>query len=113
MFGLSLEHLGILLVAALFVLGPERLPGAVSGVARAVRRAREFAAGAQQQLEAELGPEFEQVRKPLQELRALREFDPRRLLDPRQLLDAGPAPVSAPAVRPRPGERPPVDFEAT
>lgn len=107
MFGLSLEHLGILLVAALFVLGPERLPGAVSGVARAARRAREFATGAQERLEAELGPEFEQVRKPLQELRALREFDLR------QLLDAEPSPVPAPVVRPGPGERPPIDPEAT
>jgi sec-independent protein translocase protein TatB len=106
-FGLSLEHLGILLVAALFVLGPERLPGAVSGVARAVRRAREFAAGAQEQLEAELGPEFEQVRKPLQELRALREFDPRHLLD------TGPPPPPPPAPPRAPAERPPIDLEAT
>ncbi|EOD69435.1 Sec-independent protein translocase subunit TatB, partial [Amycolatopsis vancoresmycina] len=89
MFGLSLEHLATLLVAALFVLGPERLPGAVRGVSRAARRAREFAAGAQERLEAELGPEFEQVRKPLQDLRALREFDPRAALR-RHLLDAGP-----------------------
>jgi sec-independent protein translocase protein TatB len=47
MFGLSVEHLLILLVAALFILGPE-------------------------QLRAELGPEFHQLRKPLQDLQALR-----------------------------------------
>ncbi|GAB3163909.1 Sec-independent protein translocase TatB [Amycolatopsis sp. NPDC004378] len=109
MFGLSLEHAVILLVAALFILGPERLPGAVSQVARAARRAREFAAGAQRQLEAELGPEFEQLRKPLQDLRALRDFDPRAALRS-HLLDDRPA---SPAPRLSPGERPPVDVDAT
>ncbi|MET9002537.1 Sec-independent protein translocase TatB [Amycolatopsis sp. NPDC004169] len=109
MFGLSLEHLAILLVAALFVLGPERLPGAVNQVTRAMRRLRGFAAGAQQQLEAELGPALGQVRKPLQDLQALREFDPRAALR-RHLLDDEPLP------RPtglRPGERAPIDTDAT
>lgn len=100
----------ILLVAALFVLGPERLPGAVATVARSARRAREFATGAQQRLEAELGPEFQQLRKPLQDLQALRDFDPRTALR-RHLLDDGPA--APPSVGLSPGERPPVDSEAT
>ncbi|WIX98796.1 Sec-independent protein translocase TatB [Amycolatopsis mongoliensis] len=110
MFGLSLEQLLVLLVAALFVLGPERLPGAVSRLARVARQAREFAVGAQQRLEAELGPEFRQLRKPLQELQALREFDPRLALR-YPLPDE--RPVGAPATGLRPGERPPVDPEAT
>ncbi|WP_410590559.1 Sec-independent protein translocase TatB [Amycolatopsis sp. lyj-23] len=108
MFGLSLEHLVILLAAALFILGPERLPGAVSQATRAVRRIRGFAAEAQQQLEAELGPEFQQLRKPLQDLQALRDFDPRAALRHHLLDDSPPA---APALRP--GERAPIDSDAT
>ena len=115
MFGLSLEHLVILTVAALFVLGPERLPGAVAKVAAAARRAHEFATGARQRLEAELGPEFQQLRKPLQDLQALREFDPRTALRRHLLDDGAAAPRAAvpPAAGLRRGERPPVDSEAT
>ncbi|MFJ9782733.1 Sec-independent protein translocase TatB [Amycolatopsis sp. NPDC101161] len=113
MFGLSLEHLVILLAAALFILGPERLPGAVSQAARAVRRAREFATGAQQQLEAELGPEFQQLRKPLQDLQSLREFDPRTALRRHLIDDDPPTAPAIPSAGLRPGERPPIDSDAT
>ncbi len=116
MFGLSVEHLVILSVAALFILGPERLPGAVSWLARTARQARDFASGAQARWETELGPEFHQLRKPLQDLQALRQFDPAAAMRSYLLDDAAPAPPSpskTEVVALQPGERPPTDPDAT
>lgn len=68
----------ILLVAALFILGPERLPEAAAWMGRSVRKVRDFATGARQQLKDEMGPEYEEFRKPIEDLRGLRNFDPKR-----------------------------------
>lgn len=126
MFGLSLEHLLVLLVAALFILGPERLPETARWLARTIHKIRGFAAGAQDQLRAELGPELQQLRKPLQELQALRTFDPKTALrgylldDVFTELPSGAVTNTAPATQAttirlplKPGERPPVDPDAT
>jgi sec-independent protein translocase protein TatB len=67
----------VLVVAGLFILGPERLPSAAAWVGKAVRQVREYATGARDQLRRELGPEFDELRKPLEELRGLRNFNPR------------------------------------
>ena len=78
----------VLALVGLFVLGPERLPGAIQWVASTLRTVRDYATGAREQLRQELGAEeFEEFRKPLEELRAVRSMDPRRairqhLLDP-------------------------------
>ncbi|GLY38099.1 sec-independent protein translocase protein TatB [Amycolatopsis sp. NBRC 101858] len=120
MFGLSLEHLVILLVAGLFIVGPERLPESARWLAQTLRKARTFAAGAQERLQNELGPEFTQLRKPLEDLRSLRSFAPKAALG-RYLLDDSPpaaagekiAAGSPAATPPRPGERAPVDPDAT
>jgi sec-independent protein translocase protein TatB len=68
----------ILVVAGLFILGPERLPGAAAALGRSVRKVREYATGAREQLRTEMGDDFEELRKPLQDLQQLRNFDPRR-----------------------------------
>ncbi|HEX6357085.1 Sec-independent protein translocase protein TatB [Actinophytocola sp.] len=68
----------ILVVAGLFILGPERLPGAAAALGRSVRKVREYATGAREQLRDEMGDDFDQLRKPLQDLQQLRNFDPRR-----------------------------------
>ncbi|WP_034275041.1 Sec-independent protein translocase protein TatB [Haloechinothrix halophila] len=68
----------VLLIAALFILGPERLPDAMAWVGRSVRKVREFATGARDQLRDEMGPEFDEFRKPIEDLRSLRNFDPKR-----------------------------------
>jgi sec-independent protein translocase protein TatB len=67
----------VLIVAGLFILGPERLPGAAAWVGRSIRQVKEYATGAREQLRNELGPEFDELRKPLEELRGLRNFNPR------------------------------------
>lgn len=119
----------VLVVAALFIFGPDRLPTAAAALGRTIRRVREYATGARDQLRAEIGPEFDELRKPLDELRGIRGFDPKAHLERAFLDDRGtgdgfpgrslppiqgdPAP---PAPRPRPlepGERPPMDPDAT
>ena len=70
----------IIIVAGLFILGPERLPSAAAWVGRTIRQVREYATGARDQLKQEMGPEFESLRKPLEDLRELRNFDPKRAI---------------------------------
>jgi sec-independent protein translocase protein TatB len=135
----------VLIVAGLFILGPERLPEAASWMAKSVRKVREFATGAKEQLREEMGPEFDQLRKPLEDLRGLRNFDPKRVVT-QHLFDGDSDPLGlgafngsngsngmngsndsngangsgvkpqsiAPQAEPlKPGERPPVDPDAT
>jgi sec-independent protein translocase protein TatB len=59
MFGsLSWERLFVLGILALLIFGPERLPTLARDAGRALRKLRETALGAREQLSAELGPEF-------------------------------------------------------
>lgn len=87
MFDIGWADFMVLIVAGLFILGPERLPAAASWLGKTIRQVRQYATGAQEQLKSELGPEFEEIRKPLEDLRGLRNFDPKRAVT-RQLLDA-------------------------
>ena len=119
----------VLIVAGLFILGPERLPSAAAWAGKAIRQVREYATGAREQLRGELGPEFDELRKPLEELRGLRNFNPRTAVT-RTLFDDDPpapkpnghapkpnlskAPPPAPAPKPlEKNEVPPVDPDAT
>lgn len=87
MFDISWGEFVVLIIAGLFILGPERLPGAAAWLGRTVRQVREYATGARDQLRSELGPEFDELRKPLEDLRTLRNFDPKRAVT-QHLLDA-------------------------
>ena len=80
----------VLALVGLFVLGPERLPGAVSWVAQTVRQIKDYATGTRDQLRNDLGPEFEQFRQPLEDLRSVRDLDPRRAVR-RHLFEDPPA----------------------
>ncbi|WP_091675499.1 Sec-independent protein translocase protein TatB [Amycolatopsis marina] len=124
----------VLIVAGLFILGPERLPEAAAWLGKSMRKVRDFATGARQQLRDEMGPEFDDFRKPLEDLRGLRDFDPRRAVT-KHLFDGDPDPLgvnefngnggtkpngypatAAPQSAPeplKPGEKPPVDPDAT
>ncbi|MEV6610539.1 MULTISPECIES: Sec-independent protein translocase protein TatB [unclassified Kutzneria] len=130
MFGISGGELLVLIVAGLFILGPERLPGAAAWLANGIRQVRDYATGARDQLRSELGPEFDELRKPLEDLRQLREFNPKRALTRTLLEDfptedtsykpngypaaAEPPAAQRPEQRPlSPGERPPFDPDAT
>ena len=118
----------VIAVAGLFILGPERLPSAAAWLGRNVRKMREYASGARDQLKSELGPDFDELRKPLEDLQGLRNFDPRRAVT-KHLFDddasngykpngyATPRnePVAAPPPAPALGtnEKPPFDPDAT
>jgi sec-independent protein translocase protein TatB len=139
MFDISWPEFFVLVVAGLFILGPERLPGAAAWLGRTVRQVRDYATGARDQLKSELGPEFDELRKPLEDLRTLRDFNPRAAVtktlldatggyDPRVDLkvDLNGSNGSANGVKPNghpaparrqppltPGERPPFDPDST
>ena len=117
----------VLIVAGLFILGPERLPSAAAWAGRAIRQVREYATGAREQLRGELGPEFDELRKPLEELRGLRNFNPRTAVARTLFDDDPPKPnghtppkpnLTKPTPTPPPerlakNEVPPVDPDAT
>lgn len=133
----------VLIIAGLFILGPERLPEAAAWLAKSVKKVRDFANGAREQLREEMGPEFDQLRKPLEDLRGLRNFDPKRVVT-QHLFDGDADPLglkgitngspnlgggngsnatngsngyaAGQAKQPeplKPGERPPIDPDAT
>ncbi|RUP35465.1 MULTISPECIES: Sec-independent protein translocase protein TatB [unclassified Gordonia (in: high G+C Gram-positive bacteria)] len=70
----------ILIAAGLIILGPERLPGAISSSLSWFRKARDYVTGATADLRKELGPEFDDLREPLQQLNELRSTSPRALV---------------------------------
>ncbi len=76
----------LLVVAGLVILGPERLPGAIRWSAGTLRQARDYITGATSQLREDLGPELDDLREPLGELRKLRGMTPRAALT-KHLLD--------------------------
>jgi len=89
MFGLSWGQIAIIVLVGVFVLGPERIPTAVTWVLSNLRKLRTMAAGAQAELRKEIGPELEELRrqvadlqslKEIQELRDLRDLHPKRLI---------------------------------
>lgn len=77
MFDIGWGEILVLVIAGLFILGPERLPGAARWAGQTIRQIREYATGARDQLRNELGPEFDELRKPLEDLGQLRNFNPR------------------------------------
>jgi sec-independent protein translocase protein TatB len=87
MFGnLSWEHILVLVVVGLVILGPERLPGAIRWTSNALRQARDYLSGVTNQLREDIGPEFDDLRGPLSELQKLRGMTPRAALT-KHLLD--------------------------
>ncbi|OLT17389.1 translocase [Serinicoccus sp. CUA-874] len=67
----------LLVLAALLVLGPTRLPGYAAKLGQGVRYLRDLAEGAKGQLRDELGPGFDDI-----DWRQLdpRQYDPRRIV---------------------------------
>lgn len=78
MFNIGWVEVVILAVTGLFILGPERLPAAAGWLGRTIHQVREYATGARAQLRSELGPEFDELRQPLEDLRRLGGFNPGR-----------------------------------
>ena len=121
-FGLTFDKLLIIAIIAVFLIGPDRLPGYAAQLARLVKSLRGMADGAKERMREEMGPEFDEVDwKKLDP----RQYDPRRIIR-EALLDDPPTPTvrmaaagaaaTAAASAPRvfkPGGRTPFDSEAT
>ena len=95
-FGLTFDKLIIIAVIAVFLIGPDRLPGYAAQLARLVRSLRAMADGAKERMREEMGPEFDEVDwKKLDP----RQYDPRRIIR-EALLDDPVAPATATAAAP-------------
>ena len=118
MFGINGPEFMVLLIVAVVVLGPERLPQYAQQLGRVIRELRRMAAGATQQMREELGPEFDEI-----DWRKLdpRQYDPRRIVrealadsidldDPLGLKAMDAATASAPVHRPDSGPAPRADL---
>lgn len=108
MDGIGLPELLVLLVAAVFIFGPDKLPDFAREAGRMLRSVRRMVANARADLDRELGPEFAAM--------DLKDLHPRKLVQ-RHVLDViDEDPEPEPVRRQRPlaaGERPPWDRDAT
>ncbi|GAA2236892.1 hypothetical protein GCM10009851_22370 [Herbiconiux moechotypicola] len=96
MFGLTFEKLLLIGVIAVFVLGPERLPGYTQKFAQFIRNLRSMANGAKDRMRDEMGPDFDEVDwKKLDP----RQYDPRRIIREALLEDDTPTPAVRPVTR--------------
>ncbi len=93
-FGLTFDKLLIIAIIAVFLIGPDRLPGYAAQLARLVKSLRGMADGAKERMREEMGPEFDEVDwKKLDP----RQYDPRRIIREALVDDAVPVkPVSSP-----------------
>ena len=112
MFGVGVPEIAVLLVVAVIVFGPDRLPDMARQAARMLHTLRGFARNAQNELRDELGPEYSDLQ--------LRDLDPRVAVR-KQIMEAM-AEIEEEDQRPKPrpgqlpllaGEAPPYDDEAT
>lgn len=64
----------VLLIVALFLIGPERLPGLIKEVRAMLLAVRKAVSQAKEQIDGELGEDFREFSKPLQELNSVRQM---------------------------------------
>jgi len=116
-FGIGLPELAVIIVVAVVVFGPDRLPEFARQAGRLVRQLRQFTQSARDDIRNELGPEFANFE--------LTDLDPRQAVR-RHIIEAWSdseqsAPTGANGVangngsrRPlAEGEHPPYDSDAT
>jgi sec-independent protein translocase protein TatB len=89
MFGFSFEKLIVIGVIAIVIVGPARLPQYAAKLAQLIKTLRSFLDAAKDRVQAEMGPEFEDLDwKKLDP----RQYDPRKIIRD-ALLDDSDAPV--------------------
>ena len=77
MFDINGWELVIIVVVALLVIGPERLPEYVARLRQGIRDLKKLADGAKTQLRDQMGPEFDDVDWSAYDPR---QYDPRRIV---------------------------------
>lgn len=110
MFGVGLPELAVIILVAVVVFGPDKLPEFARQAGQLVRKAKQFADSARDELREELGPEYADLE--------LRDLDPRTIVR-KHIIEAmndaeedarprrrGHRPLAA-------GEPPPYDTDAT
>lgn len=110
MFGVGLMELSVIVVVAILVFGPDRLPELARQAGQLARQVRRMANNARDELRSELGPEYADLE--------LRDLDPREIVrrhiaealedddEPTRPVRRGLRPLAA-------GEAPPYDADAT
>jgi sec-independent protein translocase protein TatB len=111
-FGVGLPELAVIMLVAVLVFGPDRLPDLARQAGRMVRQVRRMANAARDELREELGPDYADLE--------LRDLDPREIVrrhiaealededddEPRARSRRGQRPLGD-------GEAPPYDVDAT
>ena len=94
---MTFDKILIILVIAIFLVGPDRLPGYAAQLARLTRSLRDMANGAKDRMREEMGPEFDEVDWAKLDPR---KYDPRRIIRDALLEESPDAPVPAGPVTP-------------
>jgi sec-independent protein translocase protein TatB len=106
MFGMGWPEIALILVVALLLFGPDKLPELARQAGGFVRTVRHMAENAKNDLGREMGQDFSDLN--------LRDLDPREIVRRNFLDEDDTTPSATKETRIlRPGERPPFDSEAT
>lgn len=110
MFGVGLTEFAVIALVAVVVFGPDRIPDLAKQAGAMVRKARQFANSARDELREELGPDYADLE--------LRDLDPRtivrkHIVEAMEDADAESQPQRRGLRRLGDGEIPPYDVDAT